>query len=111
MAQQTTTFDPKQQYEVKVFDIEYRKVGGRELLARIYQPQGAGLFPALLDVHGGAWSAGDRTTGEIRGNSLASSGMLVAAIDLRIAPEHPYPSQLEDTNYGARWRRWLDAPP
>ena len=35
-------------------DIIYRSEGDIALKARVYQPQGPGPFPALLDVHGGA---------------------------------------------------------
>ena len=30
------------------------------LLARFYRPDGHGPFPAVLEVHGGAWTGGDR---------------------------------------------------
>ncbi len=103
MAQRTAIYDPRRQYELKVFDVEYKESDGRSWMARIYQPQGAGPFPALLDVHGGAWSGGDRTVGELRASALASSGLLVASIDLRTAPDFPYPSQVQDANYGTRW--------
>lgn len=103
MTQPTAIYDPTQQYELKTFDVEYSQAGGQAQLVRIYQPQGAGPFPALLDVHGGAWNAGDRMQSEPRSNALASSGLLVASIDFRLAPEHPYPAQVEDTNYATRW--------
>jgi hypothetical protein len=54
----TVAYDPAKQYEIKVWDIAYRHDPVRTLMARIDQPQGAGPFPALLDVHGGAWNAG-----------------------------------------------------
>ena len=34
------------------------------LMARIYQPQGPGPFPTLLDLHGGAWNDKDRFANE-----------------------------------------------
>jgi acetyl esterase/lipase len=72
-------------------------------MARIYQPQGTGLFPVLLDVHGGAWNDQDRTVNELVDNELAASGVLVVAIDLRLASEAPYPASVADTSYGIRW--------
>jgi len=35
--------------------------------------------------------------------ALASSGLLVVAIDMTLAPEAPYPACVQDANYGVRW--------
>ncbi len=35
--------------------------------------------------------------------ALAASGIVVAAVDFRLAPDHPYPSQVADVNYATRW--------
>jgi acetyl esterase/lipase len=72
-------------------------------MARIYQPQGDGPFPALLDLHGGAWNDKDRTANSQMDEKLAASGLLVVAIDLTLAPEAPYPASVQDANYGVRW--------
>ena len=99
----TVTYDPAQQYEIKVWDVEYRRDPVRTLLARIYQPQGHGPFPVLLDVHGGAWNDQDRTANAPVDERLAASGLLVVAIDVRLAKEAPYPASVTDVNYGIRW--------
>ena len=101
--QKTQTYDPAAKYEVEVSDVEYRKGDGQSWLARIYQPMGTGPFPAILDVHGGAWSGGGRTSAELFDMALASTGIVVAAVDFRVAPEHPYPAQVQDVNYATRW--------
>jgi acetyl esterase/lipase len=84
-------------------------------MARIYLPQGDGPFPALLDLHGGAWNNQDRTANGPMDESLAASGLLVVAIDMRRAPEAPYPASVQDANYGVRWlkakaREWKGDP-
>ena len=96
-------YDPAKQYEIKVWDVAYRHDPVRTLMARIYQPQGAGPFPALLDVHGGAWNDQDRTANAPVDERLAASGILVVAIDVRLAKEAPYPASVADANYGIRW--------
>jgi acetyl esterase len=96
-------YDPRQHYEVKAFDVAYRHADGQSWLARVYQPQGPGPFPALLDIHGGAWSEGDRLLNALLDQALAASGLVVAAIDFRLAPQHPYPASIQDTNYATRW--------
>ena len=98
-----TAYDPAKHYEIKVWDVEFRRDPVRTLMARIYQPQGNGSFPALLDLHGGAWNNQDRTANAPMDESLAASGLLVVAIDLRRAPEAPYPASVQDANYGVRW--------
>src|SRR5213078_2124196 len=76
---------------------------GRMLMARIYQPQGAGPFPTLLDLHGGAWNNKDRRAEEPMDRAIAASGVLVVAIDMTLAPEASYPACVQDANYGVRW--------
>jgi len=97
-------YDPAAKFDLKVSEVEYRRnAGGRVLLARIYQPQGAGPFPTLLDLHGGAWNRKDRLAEEPMDRAIAASGVLVVAIDMTLAPEAPYPACVQDANYGVRW--------
>jgi acetyl esterase/lipase len=97
------SYNPDANYEIKVWDVEFRKTPNRTLMARIYQPQGKGPFPALLDLHGGAWNDKDRLANVPMDEALAKSGMLVVAVDLRLAPEAPYPGSVQDANYAVRW--------
>jgi acetyl esterase/lipase len=99
----TPTYNPAARYPFKVSDVEFRRTPKRTLLARVYQPQGAGPFPTLLDVHGGAWFDKDRLANAPMDEALAASGILVVAIDLTLSPEAPYPASVQDANYGIRW--------
>jgi acetyl esterase len=99
-------YNPSKHWEIKVWDLEYRRDPARPLMARIYQPQGEGPFPVLLDVHGGAWNDQDRTANAPMDERLAASGILVAAIDVRWASETPYPGSVADANYGVRWLKF-----
>jgi acetyl esterase len=110
-----TTYNPKARYDIKVWDVEFRKTPSRTLMARIYQPQGAGPFPTLLDVHGGAWHDKDRLANVPMDEAVAKSGVLVVAIDMRNSPEAPYPGSVQDASYGVRWlkskaREWKGDP-
>ncbi|HXG51569.1 MAG TPA: alpha/beta hydrolase [candidate division Zixibacteria bacterium] len=97
------SYDPAGRFEVKTWDVEFRRCPSRVLMARIYQPQGAGPFPVLIDLHGGAWNDQDRTANQPMDERLAASGILVVAIDLRLADEAPYPASVADAHYGIRW--------
>ena len=97
-------YDPAAKFDIKVSEVEFRRnQAGRMLMARIYQPNGAGPFPTVLDLHGGAWNAKDRHAEEPMDRALAASGVLVVAIDMTLAPEAPYPACVQDANYGVRW--------
>ena len=83
-------------------EIEYLRHGDLPLKLRLYKPRGAGPFPAVVDLHGGAWGKGSRDECKGRDEVLAKSGLLVAAIDFRDG-NHGYPTALADINYAIRW--------
>src|SRR5215831_5855509 len=106
-AASASKYDPSAKFELNVTEVEYRRTSaGRSLKARIYQPAGAGPFPTVLDLHGGAWNAKDRFAEEPMDRAIASSGVLVVAIDMTRAPEAPYPASVQDANYAVRWLKW-----
>jgi len=88
---------------VRILEVTCRQDKDGAWPARIYMPDKQGSFPALLDVHGGAWNVGGRTDNEMIDLYLAASGMVVVAIECRRAPTYPYPSQVADVNYATRW--------
>ena len=97
-------YDPAAKYDLKVADVPFRKNGAhRQLMARVYQPQGAGPFPMVLDLHGGAWTRKDRSAEEPMDRAIAASGVVVVAIDLTLSGEAPYPANIQDAHYGVRW--------
>src|SRR5580700_10796233 len=90
-------------HEIEVRDLEYRRSEDGPLLARLYQPKGTGPFPALVEVHGGAWAAGDRLNNAPLDIALAKSGIVVLAIDFRMPPKYRYPDSIADIHYATRW--------
>ena len=90
-------------YGITVQDVPYRTTADRTLRALIYRPQGDGPFPALICIHGGAWISGDRGATQGIAEVIAACGVVVVAIDFRMAPHDPYPSSLQDINYAIRW--------
>lgn len=96
-------YNPTGRFEIKAWDVEFRRAAKRTLMARVYQPQGAGPFPTLLDAHGGAWHDKDRFANLPMCEAAARSGVLVVAIDMTNSPEAPYPASVQDANYGVRW--------
>jgi acetyl esterase len=90
-------------FEIETRDIEYLRHGDAPLLARLYRPKGDGPFPALIDVHGGAWASGDRLNNAPLDEALAKSGIIVLAIDFRMPPADRYPASIADINFAIRW--------
>jgi acetyl esterase/lipase len=55
-------------------------------------------------IHGGGFVMGSPEIGhEFCGGVATELGVLVASVDYRLAPEHPFPLPLEDTYTGLRW--------
>jgi acetyl esterase/lipase len=90
-------------FEIETRDIEYLRHGDTALAARLYRPKGQGPFPALIDVHGGAWASGDRLNNAPLDEALAKSGIVVLAIDFRMPPAHRYPASIADIHFSIRW--------
>ena len=90
-------------YEFTVEDVEYLSHDGSPLLLRLFAPKGAGPFPLMIDLHGGAWCGQDRTSDALFNEALARSGVVVAALDWRMPPVTGYPASLADINYATRW--------
>ena len=90
-------------YDVDVEDVEYLRHGDKPLLMRLYKPRGAGPFPIVINLHGGAWCKFDRTNDHIVNEPIAKTGVIVAALDFRMPPEAAYPASMQDINYAVRW--------
>jgi acetyl esterase len=99
----TRSYNPTATYRVESFDRVYRTDRHGDWPVRVYQPQGTGPFPVLVDVHGGAWTRGTYLNNEAIDYALAQTGMLVCALEFRQSPQDPYPAQVQDVNYGTRW--------
>lgn len=84
-------------------DIVYHTPDGAPLLARVYRPHGPGPFPAVLEVHGGAWVNGDRLNNVSIAEALAADGIVVMSIDFRMPPVARYPVTCQDVSAGIRF--------
>lgn len=98
-------YNPAARFDVETADLVYLEHQGVSLEATVYQPRGEGPFPGLLNVHGGRWFLNDRSADHLMNSALAASGIVVVAIDFRLAPQHPYPAQVADANFATRWMK------
>jgi acetyl esterase len=75
-----------------------------EIRARLYQPHRAGPFGALVFFHGGGFVIGDLDTHDHLCRELANrADCVVVAVDYRLAPEHRFPTAVEDCWAALQW--------
>ncbi len=103
MVQGQMTYDPAARFEVTTTEVVYKDDGDVALPMTIFQPSGAGPFPALVRTHGGQWNVGSVEGSARIDRALAECGMVVAAMEHRRAPDYPYPAQVQDANAAVRW--------
>jgi acetyl esterase len=75
------------------------------LLARLYTPsRPEGPLPMLVYLHGGGWVAGSVATHDPFCRLLSGAAeLIIASIEYRMAPEHPYPAAVDDTLTAVHW--------
>lgn len=71
----------------------------------LYQPKDGENLPCLLWFHGGGMTAGTKDdAGTVAtARALAAQGLVVAAVNYRLSPQHPYPAYLEDAAAAFHW--------
>jgi acetyl esterase len=83
-------------------------VSGGEIDVRLHWPLGAEdaaePLPVLVYLHGGGFTVGNLETSDSTATELANaSGCAVVNVDYRLAPEHPFPTPLEDCYAALSW--------
>jgi acetyl esterase/lipase len=78
---------------------------------RLYRPANpSGPTPALLWIHGGGYVLGSAAQDDRLCRRFADAlGATVASVDYRLAPQHPYPTPLEDCYSALTWLAGLPA--
>jgi acetyl esterase len=108
VAETRAAFDnmPLPRKQIELASVEDRKIPGPAgaIAVRIYQPDGAGVKPVLVYLHGGGWVIGTLDSYDATCRELAQgAGCVVVAVDYRLAPEHRYPAAPEDCYAALRW--------
>lgn len=85
-------------------DITFASIDGKPLLLDLYMPEAANP-PLVVYVHGGAWRAGDKSSGAAFAERLAGHGFAVASLDFRQSTEAPFPANVHDIKAGIRYLR------
>jgi acetyl esterase/lipase len=91
-------------------NVLYATVNGTELHLDVYEPaadRGTERRPAALLIHGGGWTAFDKSTMRGLGNFLARYGFVAFSVDYRLfqGTNNRWPAQLDDVQRAVRWVR------
>ncbi|KAL1891941.1 hypothetical protein Sste5346_007285 [Sporothrix stenoceras] len=81
---------------------------GHKILLRLYQPESAksddNLSPLLYYIHGGGMILGSVDIyNSIVAKYAVQTGVPFLSVDYRLAPEHPYPTPVDDCCAGLAW--------
>lgn len=88
----------------RVEDFTIPAADGTLLPARLYAPSTEPKLPLLLYLHGGGFVIGNLETHDSLCRQLAlRSGGAVVALDYRLAPEHRFPTAVDDAWAAMRW--------
>jgi acetyl esterase/lipase len=83
-------------------DVRVVQVGAASV--RVHRPSNPGILPALLWIHGGGYVIGTAAQEDRICRQFADTlGVIVAAVDYRLAPESPFPAPLDDCYDALVW--------
>lgn len=88
-------------------DVVYATDPSTQLSCDIYSPtcEPGETLPAVLVIHGGAWSTGSKRLMAGYATQLAQAGIVAVAIDYHHAPQSKFPTQLDDVRDALIWIR------
>jgi acetyl esterase/lipase len=86
------------------YDVTYcTSAEGIALQMDVYYPASlAAPAPAVVFIHGGGWSSGDKRQGAQLFRGLVAFDFVVVSLNYRHAPEFPYPAQIQDVKCALR---------
>ncbi|MCW2601772.1 MAG: alpha/beta hydrolase [Frankiales bacterium] len=103
---------PKAASEVLIHEnLTFATANGQPLTLDLCEPKQAkdvpDLRPAIVAVHGGSWTYGDKADRAWRGicQWLASEGFVAASVGYRLSPAAVYPAAIDDVASAVRWLR------
>ncbi|MXR52930.1 alpha/beta hydrolase fold domain-containing protein [Halovenus sp. WSH3] len=95
---------PDPEEPTQVGDIMELRITDNDIPIRVYIPEGQGPYPTLVYFHGGGWVIGDLDTHDETCRVLSSEAdCMVVSVDYRLAPEHKFPTPLEDCYAAFEW--------
>jgi acetyl esterase/lipase len=84
-------------------DVPYDVPGTTQQIMDIYEPDGAGPYPAVILVHGGGFTSGDKADVQTAASAIAQVGFVVFAPNYRLSPQSPFPAPLADVKAAVQY--------
>ena len=87
--------------------LSFGEADGEKLTMDYYAPQGPGVHPIAIIIHGGGYQRGDSKSGSEAycADFLAPAGYAVFSVNYRLAPKYPYPYMVYDVERSIRYLR------
>jgi len=87
-------------------DIVYGKGADVDLKLDLVRPTtGTGPYPAVVCIHGGGWTMGNKSSYRSIARLLANNGYVAVTIQYRFSPDYAFPAQIEDCKCAVRYVR------
>ena len=88
-------------------NLEYSKPNGQSLKLNLARPAMATSkqLPCVICLHGGGYTAGNRTSFDGFIRKLATKGFVAATVSYRLAPKSKWPAPVHDARAAVRWLR------
>lgn len=85
-------------------DLAFAAPDGASLLLDVYLPATAGVRrPAIVIVHGGGWTVGDKRQEEPTARVFSAEGFVVFAVNYRLGPAGRFPNSRDDVRNAVVW--------
>lgn len=86
-------------------DIVFADAGDRPLRLDLYSPGETNIGAAVILLHGGGWSRGDKSMLAEQAKALAREGFTAIVPEYRLTGEARWPAQIHDVKRAIRWTR------
>jgi len=89
--------------QVRAYDIPYSSLGHELQTIDVFLPTAAGNGAAIFFIHGGGWSAGDKTGWHPVMEHFCGLGYVCTSVNYRLRPEFHLREMLQDVRVGMSW--------
>lgn len=90
-------------FDLRTLEVEKHPEHTVELY--VYMPRAEGLWPCILDIHGGGWKARQVDADKPMMERLAQRGFVTALVSYRLSTEAKYPAAIHDCKAALRCLR------